>query len=68
MIRYFAAHSFSPQMIRDLRAKGYQPTRREVEDIAFFKVTAELLREYTRWGYPNLSLREAVAIIGVRKV
>src|SRR5437016_337963 len=38
----FAAHNFSPQTIRDLRALGYQPTQREVEEIAIFRVTADL--------------------------
>lgn len=56
----FTAHSFSPQTIRDLRSMGYQPTQREVEDIAIFRITADLLREYARLGYPSLRLREAV--------
>lgn len=56
----FAAHNFSPQTIRDLRGMGYQPTKRDVEDIAIFRITADLLREYARLGYPNLTLREAV--------
>ena len=56
----FAAHNFSPQTIRDLRAMGYQPTQREVEEIAIFRITADLFHEYARLGYPNLSIREAV--------
>jgi hypothetical protein len=56
----FAAHDFSPQTIRDLRAMGYQPTRHEVEEIAIFRITPELLREFARVGYANLTLREAV--------
>jgi hypothetical protein len=56
----FAAHDFSPQVIRDLRTMGYQPTQREVEEIAIFRITPDLLREFGRLGYPNLALREAV--------
>jgi hypothetical protein len=56
----FAAYDFSPQTIRDLRALGYQPTQREVEEIAIFRITAEAVREYGRLGYSNLSLRELV--------
>jgi len=56
----FAAHDFSPKTIRDLRAMGYQPTQREVEEIAIFRITSDLLREFGRLGYPDLSLREAV--------
>lgn len=60
MLLVFAAHDFSPQTVRDLRAMGYQPTQREVEEIAIFRVTPEFLREVGRAGYPNLTLREAV--------
>ncbi len=47
----FAAHDFSPQTIRDLRAMGYQLTQREVEEIAIFRLTADLIREFARMGY-----------------
>jgi hypothetical protein len=60
MLLVFAAHDFSPQTLRDLRAMGYQPTQHEVEEIAIFRVTPEFLREVGRLGYPNLTLREAV--------
>lgn len=56
----FATTDFGPQVIRDLRAMGYEPTQKEIEEIAIFHVTAELLHEYARLGYPNLTLREAV--------
>lgn len=56
----FAVNDFSPQVIRDLRTMGYEPTKREVEKIAVFRITADLIREYARAGYPNLSLRDAV--------
>jgi len=60
MLLVFAAHDFSPQTLRELRAIGYQPTQHEVEEIAIFRVTPEFLREMARAGYANLSLREAV--------
>ncbi len=56
----FAVHDFSAQTIRDLRAMGYQPTQRQVEELAIFRITPDLLREFARLGYPNLSLQEAV--------
>ena len=60
MLLVFAAHDFSPQTLRDLRAMGYQPTQHEVEEIAIFRVTPDFLREVGRAGYPNLTMREAV--------
>jgi hypothetical protein len=56
----FAVHDFSPQTIRDLREMGYQPTQREVEEIAIFRITPDFLREMGKAGYANLTLREAV--------
>ncbi len=56
----FAAHDFSPQTIRDLRSLGYQPTKREVEEIAVFQITAEVVKEFGKLGYSNLTLRELV--------
>ena len=58
----FVVNDFSPQVIRDLRAMGYEPTQKEVEEIAIFRVTADLMREYAKAGYPNLTLREAVEL------
>lgn len=55
-----AVHDFSPQTIRDLRALGYQISRREVEEIAIFRVTAEMMKDFARLGYPSITLREAV--------
>ncbi len=60
MLLVFAAHDFSPQTLRELKAMGYQPTQHEVEEIAIFRVTPDFLREVGRAGYPNLTLREAV--------
>src|SRR5438309_7390773 len=37
----FAAHDFSPQSLRELRAMGCQPTQHEAEEIAIFRVTPE---------------------------
>jgi hypothetical protein len=56
----FAVHDFTPQVIRDLRAMGYELSKREVEDIAVFRVTAELIRDYARLGFSNLTVREVV--------
>jgi len=56
----FAAHDFAPQTIRDLRQLGYEPTRKEVVELAIFRITAAVVKEYTRLGFPNLSIRELV--------
>jgi hypothetical protein len=55
-----AAHDFAPQTIRDLRQMGYEPTRKEVVELAIFRINAALVREYARLGYPNLAIRELV--------
>ncbi|HJT18420.1 MAG TPA: hypothetical protein VJ853_13570 [Thermoanaerobaculia bacterium] len=60
MMLVFATTDFTPQTIRDLRAMGYQPTQRDVEEIAIFKITPDFLKEMAQLGYANLSLREAV--------
>ena len=33
----FATTDFSPQTVRDLRALGYQPTQKEIEEVAIFQ-------------------------------
>ena len=60
LLLVFATSNFSPQTIRDLKAMGYDPTRREVEEIAIFRITPDFLREMGRVGYANLTLRDAV--------
>lgn len=56
----FATTEFSPQTVRDLRALGYQPTQREIEEVAIFRIDAPAIKEFARLGYPNLTLRELV--------
>jgi hypothetical protein len=56
----FATTDFSPQTVRDLRALGYQPSQREVEEVAIFRINAAAVKEFARLGYPNLTLRELV--------
>ena len=56
----FAAHDFAPQTIRDLRSLGYEPSRQQVLEIAIFRITANVVREYARLGYSNLTFRELV--------
>ena len=60
LLLVFATNDFTPQTIRDLKAMGYDPTRREVEEIAIFRITPDFLREMGRVGYANLTLRDAV--------
>ena len=56
----FATTDFTPQTVRDLRALGYQPTQKEIEEVAIFRINAAAIKEYARLGYPNLTLRELV--------
>jgi len=55
-----AAHDFAPQTIRDLRQLGYEPTRKEVVELAIFRINAAFVRDMARLGYPDLSMRELV--------
>jgi len=56
----FALESFRPQTIRDLRALGYTIEKKQIDEIAIFKVDASAVREYGALGYPNLPLRDLV--------
>jgi len=56
----FATTEFSPQTVRDLRTLGYQPTQKEIEEVAVFHIDANAIKEFARLGYPNLTLRELV--------
>ncbi|HXA18121.1 MAG TPA: hypothetical protein VN380_14070 [Thermoanaerobaculia bacterium] len=56
----FATTEFSPQTVRDLRALGYQPSQKEIEEVAIFRIDANAVKEFARLGYPNLTLRELV--------
>jgi hypothetical protein len=56
----FATTDFVPQTVRDLRALGYQPSQKEIEEVAIFRINAAAIKEYARLGYPNLTLRELV--------
>jgi hypothetical protein len=56
----YAVHDLSPSVVRELKAMGYQPSRRELDDVAIFDINPEAIREFARLGYPNLTLRELV--------
>ena len=56
----FTTTDFSPDTIRGLRSMGYDVTRRELDEIAVFRITPELINEYARAGYPNLAMRDVV--------
>lgn len=51
---------FTPQVVRDMRALGYQPTKQQVVEMAIFNVNADMVREFARLGYPNLSFQSLV--------
>jgi hypothetical protein len=56
----FATTDFAPQTVRDLRALGYQPTQKEIEEVAIFRINAPAIKEFNRLGFTNLTLRELV--------
>lgn len=56
----YAVHDLSPSVVRELKAMGYQPSRRELDDVAIFHITPDAIREFARLGYANLSFRELV--------
>jgi hypothetical protein len=56
----FAAEDMSPATVRGLREMGYEVRRKDLDDIAVFRITPAVIREYASLGYPNLSLREVV--------
>ncbi|HEX3581359.1 MAG TPA: hypothetical protein VH087_06330 [Thermoanaerobaculia bacterium] len=56
----FTTTDFSPESLRGLRSMGYEISRRDLDEIAVFHITPEVIREYTRAGYPNLKMREVV--------
>src|SRR6266542_596512 len=58
----FAMNDFSPQTIRDLRAMGYEPTKREVEEIAIFRITPEYIRELSEKGYNNVPVEKLLKL------
>lgn len=56
----YATTDLSPSLIRELKAMGYQPSRRELDDVAVFKITPDAIKEFARLGFPNLSFRQLV--------
>ncbi len=56
----FATTDFSPETVRSLRSMGYEISRRDLDELAVFHITPEVIHEYARAGYPNLTLREVV--------
>lgn len=56
----FTVHELSIATLRGLQNLGYHPTNKEVVEIAIFDITPEMIKEFARLGYPNLSLRELV--------
>jgi hypothetical protein len=56
----YTVHELSPAIVRELKTMGYQPSRRELDDVAIFAITPDAIREFARLGYPNLSFRELV--------
>ena len=56
----YTVHDLSPSVVRELKAMGYQPSRRELDEVAIFHITPDAIREFARLGYSNLSFRELV--------
>ncbi len=56
----YALHDFRPQTIRDLRALGYTIEKRQIDEIAIFRVDANFVKEITALGYATPTFRELV--------
>ena len=56
----FTVNRFAPGTIRELRALGYEISRRDVTEVAVFKITPAVIREYAALGYDKLTLKELV--------
>ena len=56
----FAAEDLTPANLRELKTMGYTINRKDLDEIAVFHITPSLVREYSSFGYPNLSLRDLV--------
>jgi len=41
-----------PEPARIYRALGYQPSQKEIEEVAIFRIDAKAVKEYARIGYP----------------
>jgi hypothetical protein len=56
----FTVHSLSLETVRGLQSLGYRPSNKELVEIAIFGITPDVVREYTKLGYPGLTLHELV--------
>lgn len=56
----YAAEDLTPASLRELKAMGYDISRRDLDDVAVFGITPALVKEYASLGYPYLRLRELV--------
>lgn len=56
----FATTDFNPANVRGLRSIGYDIRQHDLDEIAVFHITPDVVREYERAGYPNLPLRNVV--------
>jgi hypothetical protein len=56
----YALHDFRPQSIRDLRALGYTIEKRQIDELAIFRIDANFVKELAALGYPNPTFRELV--------
>jgi hypothetical protein len=55
-----ATTDVQPSIIRELRSMGYDVRDRDLDEVAVFHITPDVVREYARAGYPNLTMRELV--------
>jgi len=56
----YAVNDLSPALLRELREMGYPISRRELDDVAVFRIRPDVIKEYARLGYPNLTFRQLV--------
>lgn len=56
----FATTDFQPAQVRALKSMGYEIRQRDLDEIAVFHITPEIIHDYERAGYSNLPLRTIV--------
>lgn len=56
----YTLFGFRPQTIRDLRALGYAIEKRQIDELAIFRVDANFVKEIEALGFARPTLRELV--------
>ena len=58
----YTTTGFTPAWIRELHSMGYRPARKDLDEIAIFRVTPDFVREMASAGFPKLSFHDLVQL------